>query len=480
MRKKRMPLTSKGILFTSVFIVLISIMILTLMLWAEENKLNERRLSSKLKTDSIEFIFHQISDSTISNFSAVALYRSFGRLSDYEIRTNRGLEGRNVDSVKAAIASLFENGSLEIQGESFIYTPEEKSVSTLSGWFANLNKSANQLGAILSSGNLKNLEIIEQDAWTLKIRFDVDINITDFENKLFLSKTVHSEASVPIDGTPDPLIGRLYQRLYPGQDKKLYRPILHKPDVDSLDEIRPLKLVSEEEGELGRLDNGRSWFYGKVVLDPRAQPRYEDVIWLTNWISPGAGAEEVREFQEKLSRADALIIETRNFNENTGEKPFVSGTGSFRNFVNTYVLISTNVVHGNAKYHIYDIEKLRQVILCQLYVQNSGAPSFLQRFLEGGEYLSSRYGIETFLVGISFGGLRDELKETHDRYSRVDYKYLTGISGFRIKGLSGCKTPSMCNDEEAQSPIGHFSLDRQSIEFYEIDQHTMVCGEGRC
>ena len=57
-----------------------------------------------------------------------------------------------------------------------------------------------------------------------------------------------------------------------------------------------------------------------------------------------------------------------------------------------------------------------------------------------------------------------ELQEDHDSFSRIDYEYFNrNRNALRVKGLSGCKTPTMCEED---SPIGHFRLDEDSLDAY--------------
>ncbi len=472
-------MSKKGVFFTAMFIVLISIMLVTVSLWAEENKMRERRLPGIIKTDSFEFLLRQITDEKISNFSSVGLYRAAGRLANYEIQRTRGISGKDKEDVKSAIASIFENGTTRVGAGTFDYSPLEKKSLTLRGWMENMNLAAREMGFNLSFGRLKDLQVTEKDAWSLQVSFNVDVNITDLQNKLFLAKTLHSEAVVPIDGLPDPLIGRGYVSMYLGQEvQKPYRQFMHDEEKDTKEKITPIELMGEDGRDIGGLDNGQGWIYGYVTSNPDEQGLSGTLIWLTDYSQAGTP-----DFQTKNAKAHALIITRSEFDGNTGGKPFVSGSGNFGDLEGKNVLITTYESGDTHKYRIYDIENLRSLSSCQLYIKNPDAPSFLQRFLEGGEYMHDQYGIETFLVGTAFGGKDDteELRETHDSWTRADYLYLReDVSGQRVKGMSGCKTKEMCDSEEAiTTGPGHFRLDIVHLQAYGLSEpNIFTCPQG--
>lgn len=155
----------------------------------------------------------------------------------------------------------------------------------------------------------------------------------------------------------------------------------------------------------------------------------------------------------------------------------------------------THVLFDNEKetvledgYHrIWNIEPLRDLVLCGYYVETGNAPSFLQRFTRDGPKLEGEeYGIETFVEGRWAGGEDDR---NHENCSRVDHVFYNSSyspyttcdgeqKGIRIKGMPGCKSKEMCTFGQASdslyfdAPLGRFVMDNASIEDYTSDGKT--------
>ncbi|MGV8084727.1 MAG: hypothetical protein ACP5N9_00560 [Candidatus Bilamarchaeum sp.] len=122
---------------------------------------------------------------------------------------------------------------------------------------------------------------------------------------------------------------------------------------------------------------------------------------------------------------------------------------------------------------IFNLEPIRDLIMCGYYIGNPAAPSYLQRLLPDSYNRSSPYGIETFIIG--------EYADPsyYNGRSRLDRELFgpTGsVSGTNVRGLPGCRDSATCSD----SPItGIFSISATTARDYGLSPIT--CDRGaRC
>ncbi|PIN83749.1 hypothetical protein COV61_02220, partial [Candidatus Micrarchaeota archaeon CG11_big_fil_rev_8_21_14_0_20_47_5] len=443
----------KGIFFTAMFVVLLSILLISLSIWAEENKIKEKRLPEKIKTDSFAFLLSQITDGKLSEAANLSTYRAMGCLAQYELEQNYGGLGE-LGGVKNTIIALAENGSVQIGGTNIncasvgadeeLVALEGEGITiisqpqfTLRQWMESVNGTANEMGFEVKFGKLKldGASVEQNTPWSVKVSFEVDVNITDFEGKMYLAKSLTASAFVPIEGLPDPLVGRSYWSLQSQggytPSLPLVRQIIHNENLEDADSVKPEELVNDESG----IVNGAGWFYGQIYEgdEPSGEEHPERIIWKTGWMEPCIGIGNPMEygacvysFWENISAVGAVIItNTETHSEevlggvryydvnclncrewieydenpvgyepsvtlaNESDKPFAAGSWPYSASISDgmYVLIANedwDAATINNKHRIYSIENLREVSKCQLYVENADAPSYLQRFLNGG------------------------------------------------------------------------------------------------
>ncbi len=127
----------------------------------------------------------------------------------------------------------------------------------------------------------------------------------------------------------------------------------------------------------------------------------------------------------------------------------------------------------------YDIEMLRDFVMCGYYLPRNNSPTFLQRMMDIQAMFDSdtpayddwpeyEWGIETTTVGRWAGGNIVPEAEQWDQYSRVDVEFFSKVSDDSsnpvqmIKGMPGCKSAIMCSMELGYDPdvhhVGHFRL----------------------
>ena len=126
-------------------------------------------------------------------------------------------------------------------------------------------------------------------------------------------------------------------------------------------------------------------------------------------------------------------------------------------------------------HNLWNIEKLRDMAICGLYVRNPDAPSYTQKLMDNAVSLDGGdYGIETFVVGRWAGGSLDPDNEGNSRVDHVFYG--NSPSGVPVKGMPGCKSEEMClGDAAVDESVGHFRID-QAHSYGDGDYYTYgVC-----
>ncbi len=148
---------------------------------------------------------------------------------------------------------------------------------------------------------------------------------------------------------------------------------------------------------------------------------------------------------------------------------------AFNESTPTYPSGSTSI-QPKEMLEVWDIENFRDAVASALYVQSDKAPSFLERFVEGGiDKENATMGIEGFTVGRWAGadedgdevpleddkrfGENDNLsEEERNEFSRIDHEFFGEEDGILVRGMPGCKSKFMCNNTEYPSAIGNFRI----------------------
>ncbi len=125
------------------------------------------------------------------------------------------------------------------------------------------------------------------------------------------------------------------------------------------------------------------------------------------------------------------------------------------------------------KYEVafYDVEMLRDFVVCGYYLPRSDSPSLLQRMFDIGKNPASMrpgglFGIETTVAGQWAGG---NMTPSYDQYSRVDVEFFgqPQVQGSRIMGMPGCKNVFFCTDD-SDSDVGQFRISPDAFERYNL------------
>lgn len=146
---------------------------------------------------------------------------------------------------------------------------------------------------------------------------------------------------------------------------------------------------------------------------------------------------------------------------NPTNKPWVAISGSSINLdINDYdnntILILSNNPTGDvfSKYEgkLYRIEELRDFVNCGYYFKlPNRAPSYVQRFVRGGENLKSPYGIDILLIEDYFVDSSSVSSLLSERFS--------GQTGKPIRGLAGCKLTCNQPTKISQAIANYLGID---------------------
>ncbi|MEM4554897.1 MAG: hypothetical protein QXT25_03550 [Candidatus Anstonellaceae archaeon] len=513
-------------------LVLLSFMLLTSQTWVNTLAQKDEHIASKFKGQAVRTALASLSDRGISEFAnASAFFATFRLVNETQITglpSAPSLDPRNPGTgmVEKTAYELMLNGSSWLIN----YSEEEKEAYTIKSWQEKVKQAARVLGLNASFGPVENFKFFQEDAWSIRVSFEMEMNLTDMEGSIRQSKRLKANSSFGIEGFVDPLVVREEQRRRGilGPSSVAQKQIWRNPAYQVPADLAPV-LIDSAASE------GAGWFFGPITSDfpgtgifsgdeinkikqyVLVRPYSENVTLHAN----SYGAVIITTTPSTVSRnyIDDQGCNLTEYNQtnclncmrwvtvNSGSPPHCRGTAKYiyMNEVDvpfvvasaewsanrskipvvkrdglpdqTFVLIDNEYEDKESKqqgYHrIWDITKLRDMAICGFYVKGEG-PSFFQRMLAAGiNYNNPDLGIESFLVGTWAGGKEDT---STDVRSRLDWEFYTSPSQiFKIKGMMGCKDKVMCSTDDAvREGVGHFRLSKNATDRYLLEK--IACG----
>ncbi|MCX8198027.1 MAG: hypothetical protein N3F07_02420 [Candidatus Micrarchaeota archaeon] len=529
---------SKGFFFTVMALVILSFMLFTVQIWVRALEQSDQRQAQRFKGEATRLALSSISDKSISDFAnASAFYATF-KLANYSSQAGAGLassqssdpKNPQTGEVEKAILSLMRNGTTAL-APPLNYSQEEFEAYTIESWKQKMRSAAAATGFSVSFSEPYNMKISQKDAWTVGVSFEMDLNISDFENTLRQSKKLKANSSFSIVGMPDPFVHRndMARRGVPSglaASKQIFRNPLYRFPSD----LAPKNAFNGTRGF--------GWFYGAVMTDYPSSPDdleqpLSQMILVKNWdenissYAPLFGAVVITNLPEyeyynytdpdtgcqftARSETKCLNCVTRYFSSQPGcakapevrnktSSPYMATDGSAwlsripqvaRQGLRSqrYILIDNpketpeEALDDADHHHIWDMSAIRDASICGFYVESPLAPSFFQRMLaqagvssDAGS-LRSDYGIESFLVGRWAGGSDDASNGgQHQRLTKLDWVFYstyppqTEALTPRIKGMMGCKSKDMCSSNDPnQIGVGFFRLRNEDVARYGLN-----------
>ncbi len=461
--------------------------------WTNAIKMSEKTFSDEIQFSSLETITPQISDKSFNDFYEIAGNYAFYKMDDYSILHPMKYNSQNeLYYVNRTFFSLVEKCSADTFSPPLTYTESDY---CFRDYVERLNKLFEPFGFKVVEYKLYDGNISYIDPVTFNTSAKLKIVIKG--KNAYLEKTINLSHTFNISGLVDPMTAREAYNI--GLEKRVEKQIFYK-DVKNFSPIL-VYYGNESDGFLGR-----GFFYGKLVAPSSAGSiddeekkyyilygTYDDIISTAGYKLFGAYI---------LTNAPDIIdgcgSEDNTFNalhyDNSCHLSYVSDTinKSFAvipnfdpdNFRNNNVLFIAKDSQFDSEEEkgdglkVYDIEDMRDYIICSYYIPSDRAPSFAQRLTENAPYLSSPYGIESTVLGRWAGG---EYVPEYDKYSRIDFLFFRKEEGEKIRGLPGCKSFWMCNlSSSSENPLGHFVLDTESIEKFGLENITCNDGYAEC
>jgi len=524
----------KGFLFTvTVFLILIYIL-LSISVWVKSVEASERSYSEFYKESTVELTLEQITPDKMGQVSSIILNRALARLNDHasEHSVDSGPPGDENKNIREALAGLLVNGSADPSlFKGGVGIPEEEN-SSLRAWADNLNASLRAIGIYVNEFDATGFQVSQNDIDTVNYSYDIKLGLKDYTNTTAVSRLYHVEGNLSIAGLVDPALSRESRDLA-GDNKTIFRQFFFEkglyPDHSSIS-------VSKMAGQ--PVDGGQGWIYGPLAmagpsedLAPTATAiapsdrknyirvgTYGDIEALTPAIyeafsgyiltdGPVLTLSDCGTGDEEYNEADTLnpiryfgpgcnatidpddgiltgkpFIMAPDFNVTEApECPLLDGSGLMRHCVlllNTYLSeeVAENPVrkHSTTGSGLFELEDIRDFVMCGYYTHNPAAPSYLQRLLNGSYARNSTdFGIETFVIGIYSNDY-----SVYDVNSRLDRELFFGsIDGVRIRGMPGCRNFNSCAD----SPVtGIFAVSDDTKADYGLEDIACDSGAAGC
>jgi hypothetical protein len=409
--------------------------------------------------------------------------------------------------------------------------------SSLRAWVNNLNASLRAIGVYVSEYNVTHFAFGQEDIDNVNYSFELHLGLKDFTNTSTVSRTYLINNTIGISGIVDPALRRA-SAVAAGDEseiKTVYRQFFFRkdlyPDSSSISVSRIPQTVSGGQGWLyGPLAAAGSPV-GNVPLATTIPIGDRQGYILTGTFSEieALGPSVYQDFGAYIVTTRPVLSasacgedgdgeghsdESNTFNplqyvgENCSlayrpeagimtEKPYIiaenfnaasahtcpmlnnfSQTGRCALMLNPYlesqVASSPLLKYSTSGSGLFNVEGIRDFVMCGYYTHNPAAPSYLQRLLDDPySRNSTQFGIETFVIGTyaSDYGI-------YDTNSRLDRELFDGdIHGIKIRGLPGCKNFNSCSD----SPMtGIFAVSGTAAADYGLGDAACNNGAAGC
>lgn len=465
------PRTRKAFFFIIVSLLLLTYVLSNLTLWSKAIEIQEKRISEGFKSSTLEFMLSQIKQEDVEEFSKVAASYAVYSLNNHSIKNpvKEGDATNLYSNINKSIYSLLETGKAGteyfVDGSLALeYTDEELASYTFKGFFDKLDKTLQNSGLKLDSYSFTGFSLNQTDYTTLNFSFTLEVKASDNFNTASLSRKFQIVFELPIDGLVDPAVAREMQKEEYGSQ------IIEKQIFLDLDHYSIPGALWVTEGGTGF---GQGWFYGPVWEATNGAFPSKDPLQISSWVLKGTEAEVNAAADHSLFGA-YIITDVTDVDDlvTDYDKPvFLSPTPQLSTceeercilFVSQYSPKEINdkpQLGGSSAAISYDIEDLKDFVMCGYYIPDPEGPSYFQRLLDNSfERADEDLGIASFLIWNEI-----EAKGKLSDLSRLDYEFFNGDNGKIIRGMPGCKYTAICSQEGAYT--GQFKLSDSALEKY--------------
>jgi hypothetical protein len=271
--------SSRGFFFTVMALAMLSLMLLTVQVWVRTFEQQDTRAAQRFKGEAMRLSLSTLSEATVSRFAnASALFATY-KLANYTSFPGNELQRKNSDdpsnphtgAVPDVIYGLMLNGSADPQGPSppINYTVDEKESYTMASWQEKIRSAAQVMGFNASFSGMQNFSFRQVSPWEVNVYFEVEMNISDFEQTMRQSKRLKANATFSIEGITDPFIERsdASQRCHVGRGQQIcsdfaQRQFFRDQKYITASDLRP-QLANP--GGSFTTPEGYGWFFGPVT-----------------------------------------------------------------------------------------------------------------------------------------------------------------------------------------------------------------------
>lgn len=500
-------MNKKGFMFVVTVFLILTYILLSISVWVKGIEASERAYAEFYKESTVELAIEQITPAKMVEVADVVMNRALFRLNEHTIDSPVIADEMDEnENIRRAFSELLVNGSADSQ---YFKGPgiEDSENSSLSDWASNLNASLLAIGVYVSDFRVSNFEIRQSDMNELNYSFDLTLKLRDYANTSSVSRTYENLGStLDVSGLVDPALARK-------SNQTIYRQFFF--DKDRYGSAGSIEIINKGEGK-----GGQGWLYAPLAsatsgttdvpsLDLIASADRRNYILVGNFTEIEAlGPATYKEFGGFILTNRPTVTpfddcggeESDTFNPikfsdppdcvadfgspevglpfivapgfNVGSAPecrMLDGAGNLRCvlFINPYLpseVMDDHELKLEEGGGVYDVESIRDFVMCGYYTHNPKAPSYLQRLLEGPySRNSTQFGIETFVIGeyASDYGI-------YDFNSRLDRELFNStIQGIKVRGLPGCKDFGMCADRPV---TGVFAASSDAIGDYNLDE----------
>lgn len=482
--------------------------------WINVTEISERIASEKFRITSAEGMLSQLSDERFTEFFKISGNYALFKINEHASNVTHPLKYNETDRLRHLKNAFFEcvaNGtSDEFENENLSYSTNENRTYTFRAWLDNLNSTLSQAGLEIKTFDIRTENFTQTSHVTFKANMSISIFVQDRLSTISLNRTFYFENEFNVTGFSDPMIKREYNKIKPGANITKQIFFTNKKH----DDFAPINKSTGTYGQgffYGTLINASDGTKINAIVDSERKKyilvgNFSDITSISNWSKFGAYILTNEPTKIKYDSCDesekdifnAIVYRNISGNceqriEHETDNPFVvivdfdiskfSGPG---NQDLHHALVITNASTGknyalqkNRTVTAYDIEDLRDVVICTYFFNSTRAPSYPQRLTRNATELNdSNFGFETLLVGEWAGG--KNLIE-YENYSRTDFEFFRKINGEKVRGMPGCKSSEMCAIlTGTDAPLGHFRLSLDSLNFYGIkNEKNIACNDGR-
>ncbi len=514
----------KGFLFVVTVFLVLTYILLSISVWVKAIEASERTYSEFYKESNVELAMEQITSAKVDSVSSIIMNRALFKLSNYSVdhpfKQGSGKPGEpeNYFVEKAFGQWLVDGTPTDVNFEDGKAPTPEKN-SSLKAWVNNLNGSLSAIGVYIDGFSVSEFKLTQVDTQTLNYSYKISLSMKDKSGTTSVVRNYTRMASMNITGIPDPAINRasggnltsrrfFFYNEYDNPGKMAPKKIAITNPVAAHGCFYGYLVNATDAGKVNAAERGSTILVGSYT-ELVGVPNMEKFGAFIVTTSPNSGTtcdDGKNKFTGETDTFNAIkytlaksgiktscdisvlpgtathipfiVIPGFSTNQITPNCPNLFNTSD--NVTRRCVLFQTAADSDKVQadptrktkgpMEMYDVESIRDFIMCGYYTRSMNGPSFIQRMFNNSFTMKDKnFGIETFLVGsyvdgaaggaFSYGSISD--------LSKVDWELFTKVQdGVLVRGTPGCKDFNSCSSGTPPSPYTRFGISPVSRDAY--------------